>query len=62
MICPETTSIFDIWSDLVVTSLSLVIAVPMPGQNPKLETIELSLEDLLELQHLRDPVCRYYLD
>lgn len=34
----------------------LFAAVPLPGENPKLETIELHLEDLLELQHLRDPV------
>lgn len=39
-----------------IYEIGLHYRVPMPGQNPKLETIELSLEDLLELQHLRDPV------
>eukprot|EP00794_Sanderia_malayensis_P010898 gene10898-12057_t len=39
-----------------IYEIGLHYRVPLPGENPKLDTIELSLEDLLELQHLRDPV------
>lgn len=43
-----------------IYEIGLHYRVPLPGENPKLETIELHLEDLLELQHLRDPVLNLH--
>ena len=45
--------LFSLW----IVKVKFSVLVPLPGEGPKLDTIELNLEDLLELQHLRDPVC-----
>ena len=46
---------------LIKTNWLFSTQFPLPGESPKLEKIELHLEDLLELQHLRDPVSSYVL-
>lgn len=43
-----------------IYEIGLHYRVPLPGESPKLEKIELHLEDLLELQHLRDPVLNLH--
>ncbi|XP_065055837.1 uncharacterized protein LOC135684274 isoform X2 [Rhopilema esculentum] len=43
-----------------IYKIGLHYRVPLPGEGPKLDTIELNLEDLLELQHLRDPVLNLH--
>ena len=43
-----------------IYKVTLHYKTPLPGKEPKLE-IELRLEDMLELQHFRDPVSLFHL-